>query len=302
MKIRYVNKNSHRCGVRKSTMKIQQVVERLKYLEKWIYAVPSIDLIEEVVKMVKEFNPNVEVYAIHSKTDYEDDKSVGDQIVFHLKNKQGLLIITQHALGNIHEIVKKGWNLVIDEVSDPTRHFNLNIKEEDQLKYIFSYVDQQEDGTDFPLLVIKDSKESPEEDLQDRIHNSDIVSRAFFTVSQQLQNLKDGKCKIYRHPQFDKEKFVFTSFFNPSIIDGFDSVSFLGALLEKTLLYQHWSSEGVHWEDDKVLNQLLRKKWSEEYPEEDFDTHSKPIEIYYCTPERKQSKNLLQQIDRKSVV
>lgn len=144
---------------------------------------------------------------------------------------------------------KQDWTLIIDEVPSIEKEFSVNVP--DNHDVITQYLDMgQPDASGYAILKPKQHMSSVVKYMALN-RNEDEVSYVFrelatWLVSQfwEVNVLADSYNQLVTR---DLKKLIAFAVLDPSIVDGFKSVTIMGALLTNTPLYIIWSQLGVNF-------------------------------------------------------
>ena len=110
-----------------------------------------------------------------------------------------------------------------------------------------------------------------------------FIHLIFQELVYEFINSHNGLCDIWYHSVFhNTNKFIITSLYRPDIFKGFKKAEFFGAMIENSLMFQHFKKKGIRWEVEKsIMNKL------------GFTKHNKELRVYYAYPEGNHTKHFL---------
>ncbi|MBM7323876.1 DEAD/DEAH box helicase family protein [Agrobacterium sp. S2] len=243
-------------GSGKTTTAMQAIGKGIKLGEKFIVAQPTKQLIENTVgnqrNRISLGNVNIAVITsdrFPNQTHSEFIKAVQD-------DKIDVIFTTHSTVMSCWKIAgKSNWNLIIDEVPnvDVPFHANLSLTWDDWMKHV-----RVEDANDADALLVYPNAGS-EETVQRWAWNElddDViaVTQSFWEMlvnpNYRLSITKadwqtagyEGAAKLHAHGTL-----------LPSILQGWNRVSIMGANFEHSLLHIVWSSMGVDFQPDNAI-------------------------------------------------
>ena len=222
--------------------------------QKTLFAVPSTNLAAQIEKDCRERGCKA-VIAIHGKNG--SDGSVVARATKHFQetdpDRGEILIITQAALERLKFVERKAaWHLIIDEIPSPVHHepirLNryrqelLNLLHEQPWNAAYTLLSASEVDTGFVL----DVAENRADDAMVRV----LANMANKLLSPHWQCYAlNSQLARFRQPENPDtpNTLDFFGLLQPSIAEGFASVTLMGACLKELLLYRYWIAKGVQF-------------------------------------------------------
>lgn len=252
---------------------------------------PSIVLIKQTERDLRGLDPFVRITALHSGGD--DQTGVVRQIMKHLADTGAageILLITQIAFDRIAFFMRRSaWHVIYDEM--PQIDYSRDFKLPANGHLVLDCFEARTYNATYSRLHVVDASK-----LQAISRNSGsdeawaIIAdfagkllspyRETFVLSEQLAK--------FRANPLSNQKHSLTAFglLQPTIFDGFASVTMMSACLEQTMCYRYWSQLGVKFSRHPMIKPR-------------FEVHANGglLDIYYAS-DRDWSKSLRdQQID-----
>ena len=295
-------------GTGKTTSAIQYAADQVIRSKKlFIFAVPSIKKANEVYIEFEKRNVSETGYYFDKPfnlkvvTSKSEDGSIENAIAktmnaFHQERletgKGGIIIVTHQGFLISNEIGKqdaKPFHLIWDETTTVAYLIEGKIMSEMKVALFDNVLDviHNEENDTFTGEV----KESAIPHLKERMKNKGIGyrdSEELKTINRHLLNSGEGFCDILLGGNIENQV-TMMFLYNPLRFYGYQSVTFMGANLEMTMLYRWFSKMNVEWEPHQEIAQGI-----------DFvpgEVHNFRLNIYYGNKGRKHTRSFLDKMN-----
>ncbi|MFP5515041.1 MAG: DEAD/DEAH box helicase family protein [Alphaproteobacteria bacterium] len=252
------------CASGKTTAAEEVICRRVRAGENVLVVVPSVELGEEIEKALRALDPGLPVFRFDRDT--QGRGMVMRKLMEHLiHTTQGQVVITTQAsfFGLQHFHRREDWHVIIDEV--PAGHEGRQLNLPETYRVITDYIDVVEDERSNMVYHSVYAKNRGR--LQEYIANprGDEVWKMLAPVAEAILSdhwnvsveagsywsIQDQASREGRHALY------FYSDLSPSVLDGFKSVTMMGALFTDSILYRLWSNQGVEFvENREIVSQL----------------------------------------------
>ena len=249
--------------------------------DKFIYAAPTKDLIDEVFDQFSNLsNDRYNLDMVHEDT-INEFEAVGfcsaSWIADHSFQNEGALIVLSHSalmllINNCLVDDLSMWHLVVDEefAGGVTSSGKLEVSTEDRFTNLFnddSFAINDDVNSD--ILILPHQKSFVDSIAKGKSKNQDYLARGWQSFSNFVINpLWQVHGKLVKNDKSCVLQYV--AYLKPSLLRGFASIKILSADLEESLLYLLWLNDGVEfrrwaeWEREKAQGEI-RKTPSGEY-------------------------------------
>lgn len=265
MKVFY---SSAPAGSGKTYSALNAVIENAKDGFATLIAMPTLKLINEITTKhtglqqcsIGVYDPDpdaINVKIITSET-VGQTRNVSDVLREEMIKNKYQIIFTSHSalLGNPDLPFKSKWNLIVDEVFDVFKIVNLavNVSHDEVMKGVATKDWHYSDSYEFvadpnnPHFIRKERLEKVKTDELFK------VLEPFHTaILDPHTNVLMSKSS-YRDMAFKEFKSLDLGFMkNPSIIEGWQRVTLMGANFDYSFLYHYWTKLGVEFIDDPQI-------------------------------------------------
>lgn len=244
-----------------------------------LIAMRSQQCIEEWFPRAEKLAGNIFVHRIHGGLENIKPGQVKQRLMEFLKSPDPdgeILFVTQQALLDLRYFhQKEDWHIIVDEIPAVDSFFSKNLPENHAL--LTDHIELKRTLQETSIVVA-----SNEAVLKRYAENKDHdeISESLRTIAQQIVHVdrevyvlnenyqrtikgdtEGGKCPLY-----------FLSLLQPSIFEGFKSVTIAGACFKDSLLFQLWERFGVQFRVHEEITKGLRSKSHE---------NGKRLELHY---------------------
>jgi len=225
-----------------------------------LIAQPTVDLIQQTVGELKHRFHSVYVNEIHKGNSSSPVLDI-TKYLFYPHPKPHALFITQSALERLKADFKREyWHLIVDEIPQVTRIFDENLSVNHGI--ITAHISATPlPSVNYDLLSVHDYNALG---LIAMNRDEDKVQEQFREVANTLlsprwQSYVDPQSyKNLLHSTGVRRRLTVFSLFQPSIFEGFKSVTIAGACFQDSLLFRYWSTLGINFVE--AANPNLRFK------------------------------------------
>lgn len=295
-------KQSSPAGSGKTTAAIEYASKRAAEGHLFIFAVPSLKKVREVYNAASEHRStikksrdefhepfNIEVITSDSHSGIEKALSKTMTHLHEVRRESGqgaIIIVTHEGFLISTEIaqldkMKRPYHLIWDETTSVIFHVEGNILKEMKTALFDGVLCVSEKNGVYTGEVTEDSIPVLKERLKEQgigIRDSQEVK----TILKHLLNAGQGFCDILLGGNIENQvSMVFI--YNHLKFTGYSSVTFLGANLEMTTLYQWFSMKGIEWVEHPEITKMIGP----------FDAHQFKLNIYYGNTGRDHTRNFL---------
>ena len=247
--------------------KVAQLIDKGEYV---IFCQPTVDLINRTVDSLRARYKLLHCKVIHNETTHTP---VADTIeyVLHPYPDPHVLFITHAALERLSMNFKRdNWHIIVDEILAVTKSFEKNLAENFSL--ITPYFRTASTSDEAYCALVPGNRKRLKEIARNR--ENDAVTDMFKDLAHTV--LSDHWSSfVYKktHEALvsgagEGRWLTVLSFLQPTIVQGFKSVTIAGACFQESLLYKYWSKEGVRF--DELTDCDLRYKTHPNGPELDI--------------------------------
>lgn len=268
-----------------------------------IITAPSILLAEEIYENLNKQRElgvlgSAQTILIHS--DQENSKSVATRMRDAMREHvitgiPMIMIITHKAFLNFNGYPvgfdKSEFDVVIDEKFPVVEFEELFLK--DHKEIVSDIIEQIPEDlhhvTRIKARINPDAMTDKETHKVIRNRHNDAIFSTHSNFYKAAVDCANKKCDIliepknvvnFLDPTHRENKFHYTAVYNPSMFDGFKSVTFCGANLKSEVMYNLWSREyNIQWKDSPLSKELKNSK------------HDYPIIVRYVFENAEMSKN-----------
>ena len=251
-----------------SSGKTYNMVDFLVWLTRFepvLVAQPTIELIQETIednayRKVHGFGrfDGKHIIQIHSEDGNGQDVVERIQNVIQNFPDDTILFITHSSLMRLTFIPKEqNWNLFIDEI--PNIDFGLRLRLPDHRDELFSMFDRENIGGFYERM-------KPNAKTYQVADNCSGDEWWGSTIKDLMQRITSAHWEVYSETEHNN-KFLggddpyarFHGVLNPSIFDGFNTVTLLGAGMENSLLFKIWSEKGISFSEHPRIKPRFTK-------------------------------------------
>jgi hypothetical protein len=251
-------------GAAKTYNAIRFATAAVRAGEKYIFCVPSTRLAIQVEKDSQKAGCSA-VTAIHSEDG--KDGSVVARLIHHFQNtdhdRGEVLILTMAALDRLKYIERKSsWHVIVDELPSPVFHLPISLHE--NRHHLLDLFTPQPWNAAYGLMHANEADTGRVADIARNRYLDQITHQVSEVANKLLSDhwrcfaLNDQLAR-FRGPADGQNTLDFFGLLQPSIFNGFKSVTLMGACLEESLLYRHWLSMGV----DFVPHSQIKARFTE---------------------------------------
>jgi hypothetical protein len=237
----------------KTFASIKYVTAQVRGGERFIITVPSIKLMDQV-KIDYEKAGCARIIAYHSEDG--SPETVSSRLTRHFKDCTHdvgeIVLVTFAAFERLPYIERRAdWHLIIDEVPQIVFHERFSLLENrDKLLELFTEVPF---NAAYTMLHASETDTGHVDDVA-KNRFKDRVTAQFKDVSNKLLsdhwNVYAQSCQLetFRTVENTENAIDVFGILRPSIIEGFKSVTLMGACLTDSILYRHWLAIGIEFE------------------------------------------------------
>lgn len=253
------------CGSGKTTAAGQEIRRLVRDNQRVMVVVPSVQLGQEIEKELRVLDPGLKVHRFDRDT--MGRGRVKRKLMDHLNHAApGQVVITTQAafmtLPYFHHA--EDWHLIVDEIPAGHQGWQLNLAETHEV--ITDYIEVKEDHRS--NLVYHSVYAKNRAKLQEYVDNprGDEVWKMLAPVAEAILSdhwhvtveagsyygVLDAETRAGKHALF------FYADLAPAVLEGFRSVTLMGALFNESILCRLWMRQGVEFEPHPEITAALR--------------------------------------------
>ena len=237
-------------GAAKTCNAIRFATARVRAGEKYIFGVPSTRLADQIAADCQAIGcPSLNLF----HTDDGSPESVVARLTRHFQNtphdRGEIVVITMAALERLKYIERRAsWHLIVDELPSPVYHQRFTLHE--NRAHLLNLFHVQSHNAAYSMLSASETDTGHVMDVARNRWTDQITAQVSDFANKLLSDhwncfaLNDQLAQFVQPTDYVNAIDVF-GLLQPTVFDGFKSVTLIGACLDELMIYRYWLSLGV---------------------------------------------------------